>query len=281
MRINLDINKYTDYRAFLKSYAELMKKKNPSWSLGAWAQALNLKTTSSITKILKGERDAGAAITDKLIFYFKFNNEQERYFRDLVRLQKVKKDPMLANILLEKINTLKSDEISRDLPEEDCLLLSNWYYLALCEMSRNKSFKNNSKWISSKLLPKVTPEEVKSAIKVLKKERLIQIDKNGRMTPSYERLYAINKKNSEILKLYYLQLIQYSQQALLTVPPADRHFSSLVVHMSSKSLERANQLIIEFRSKFEKLMYDSDGDKVYLMQVQLFPMTKKLDELVQ
>lgn len=277
MRSNLDITKFTDYRVFLKTYADLMKKKNPRWSLGAWAKALNLKTTSSITKILNAERDAGAAITERLINYFKFDDDQAQYFRDLVKLQKLKKDPTIANMLLEKISSLKSEETSRDLAEEDYLFLSNWYYLVLCEMCRNKSFKKDYNWISSKLIPEVDPKDVRKALQLLQKEQLIKTNEAGRLEPSYERLYAISKKNAGVIRMFYSQLIENSQNALLNMPPEERHFSTLMVHLSSKSLERANQLITEFRTKFEKLMYEKDGDQVYLLQLQMFPVTKKLD----
>lgn len=277
MRIKLDIHKFTDYRVFLNTYASQMKKSNPNWSLGSWALALKLKTTSSITKILKGERDAGEAITEKLINYFKFNQEQAQYFRDLVRLQKIKKDPTLANILLDKIKTLKTDEISKDIDEEDYSLLSNWFYFAICEMTRSKSFKQNYQWIASKLIPKVPAEEIKKALYWLKKQDLLKTNAQGKLEPSYEKIYAINKKNSDVLKLYYSQLIQNSQYALLNTDPKERLFTSLIVHVNSKSIERAQQLIAEFRTRFEKLMYDDEGDQVYMMQIQLYPITKKLN----
>lgn len=277
MRSKLDITNFTDYRVFLRVYADSMKKKNPRWSLGAWAKALDLKTTSSITKILNAERDAGTAITERLINYFKFDEAQAQYFRDLVKLQKMKKDPAIANILLEKMSSLKSEETSRALAEEDYLFLSNWYYLVLCEMCRNKAFKKDYKWISSKLIPEVDPKEVRKAINLLQKEELIKTNEDGSLAPSYERLYAISKKHARIIRLFYSQLIDISQNALLGMPPEERHFSTLMVHLSSKSLERANQLIADFRTKFEKLMYEKDGDQVYLLQLQMFPVTKKLD----
>lgn len=203
-------------------------------------------------------------------------DEQAHYFRDLVRLQKIKKDPTLANILLDKINTLKTDEVSKDIDEEDYSLLSNWFYFAICEMTRSKHFKKNYQWIASKLIPKVPAEDVKKALYWLKKQGLLKSNPQGGLEPSYEKVYAINKKNSEVLKLYYDQLIQNSQIALLNTDPKERFFTSLIVHVDSKSIERAQQLIAEFRTRFEKLMYDADGDQVYMMQIQLYPTTKKL-----
>jgi hypothetical protein len=67
---NLNIKNFGDYRNFLKTHFEIKQKQKPNWSLGAWAKRLDLKATSSLTKIINGEREPGDCITEKLIQYF-------------------------------------------------------------------------------------------------------------------------------------------------------------------------------------------------------------------
>lgn len=41
----------------------------------------------------------------------------------------------------------------------------------------------------------------------------------------------------------------------------------------------AKEMIREFKNKFEKIMEEEDGDQVYQIQVQFFPLTKKASDL--
>jgi hypothetical protein len=84
----IDISTYTDFRKFLRDYAAEKKKQNPSWSLAIWARELGLSSTSSLTKILNGQREAGNKFCFKVIEYFKFSMEEAKHFDYLVYTSK-------------------------------------------------------------------------------------------------------------------------------------------------------------------------------------------------
>lgn len=41
-------------------------------------------------------------------------------------------------------------------------------------------------------------------------------------------------------------------------------------------MPKAKELIRKFKKDFERLLEDKDGDHVYQIQLQLFPVTKKI-----
>lgn len=84
------IYNYRDYRNFLQDSFDFSQNKNSQWSYEAWARRLGLKNNSSLIKILKGQRDAGPDIQKRFSEYFKFNPEEEEFFKDLVKLRKLK-----------------------------------------------------------------------------------------------------------------------------------------------------------------------------------------------
>lgn len=80
----IDLSEYTDFRKFLRDYASEMKKQNPNWSLAIWAKELGLSSTSSLTKILNGQREAGNKFCFKVIEYFQFSIDHAKHFDYLV-----------------------------------------------------------------------------------------------------------------------------------------------------------------------------------------------------
>ena len=79
---------FTDYRAFLNSYLDEKKNHNRHYSTSLFSKDLKLKDTSSINKILKGQRHAGSEVTDKICDYFRFSDKERYFFCDLVSLAK-------------------------------------------------------------------------------------------------------------------------------------------------------------------------------------------------
>ena len=126
------------YRDFLRKYAENSKLRRPGFSLGAWAKALGLKSTSSLTKVLAGEREAGPELLEKLVRYFKFSELEEAQFRNLVTISKLKenvevKEALASHLLLSG----KSKSLNRRMMQmEHDELLETYLPLALRECTR-------------------------------------------------------------------------------------------------------------------------------------------------
>lgn len=278
MATEYNIHEYTDYRTFLRSYSQDMKQKKVTWSYGAFAQALKLKTTSSITKIVQGQRDAGPEITEKMISFFGFNEKQAQYFRDLVRLEKIKKDPRLSLILMEKMGKEHPDGSLKIMDDKSFLVISNWYYLALRELCRMKKFKEEPQWIANLFQFKVTARDISHAIRTLLDIGLLKRKSNGRLYVDHGRLNTTNDIASEAIKRYHEQMLENATVAIRKFSVDEREITSTSLLMSSKNIDVAKELIRDFKKKFERLMEEDSGDQVFQLQIQLFPLTKKVDQ---
>lgn len=278
MKQEISLQKFTDYRTFLLAHVQDMKKKKKSWSYGAWALSLNLKTTSSITKIINGERDPGPEIAQKLISYFDFNEKQAQYFKDLIRLQKIKNDPRLSVLLMEKMGKDNPDSRLRIMDDKSFLVISNWYYLALREFCRMENFREEPEWISENFQFKVTARDITQAIKNLLQLGLLKRDSKGLLYLAEGRVDSTTDIASEGIKRYHEQMLEHARTALRKFSIDEREVTSTSLLMSSKNMDKAKQLIRDFKYKFEKLMEEDTGDQVYQLQVQLFPLTKLINK---
>ena len=132
---------YADFRTFLNAYAQQMKNRQPMWSLGAWSKHLGLSTTSSLTKVLRGERNPGPKMVERFIEYFSFSPEEERHFRELVGLKKFYRDPQLTALLSQNVAARKVNSPPIIISERTFSVLSDWQSFAIREKVNLKKFK--------------------------------------------------------------------------------------------------------------------------------------------
>lgn len=272
-----DLKKFTDYRTFLIAHVQDCKKKKPSWTYGVFARQLGLKDPSSITKIIQGQREPGEIVTGKIIHYFQFSPKDAQYFRDLIRLKKIKNDPRLSVLLLEKMGKDHPNASLRLLDDKTFQIISNWYCIAIREMVKLKNFTSDPQWISKTLEFKVTPTDVSKSIELLIQVGLLTREE-GKLKIIDGRFQTSNELSSEAIKRYHESMLDVAKEALRKFNLNEREFSASTLTMSSKRITEAKELIRDFKSKFSKLLEEEDGDVTTQIQIQFFPLTKVLAE---
>jgi uncharacterized protein (TIGR02147 family) len=85
------INEYDDYVLFLTDHFNFMKLHNPLWSLSAWAKHMGFKNTSTLSRVLKNQREIGPKLFHVLCTYFQMNEEEIRHFKILIKKNQIKK----------------------------------------------------------------------------------------------------------------------------------------------------------------------------------------------
>ena len=274
MKNEISIRQFTDYRTFLIAHAQDMKRIRPEWSYGSWAKRLGLKATSSITKIIHGEREPGEQITEQLVTYFQFDERDATYFRDLVRLNKIRKDPRLSLLLLEKMSKENPQVAYRFLDDKTFSVISNWYYLPLRELIGNPHFVEDAEWIVKQFRFKLTAREVSQAIDTMLELNLIQRKDDGKLTLAEGRISTNNDVASEGIKRYHEQMLDHAKLSLRNTEVAEREFTASSLSLRIETLEKAKEVIRDFRRHFADLIEETAGDTVYQLQIQLFPLTK-------
>lgn len=266
---------YTNYKAFLLSYSEDAKKQNKHWSFGVWARQLGLKDTSSITKILNGQRHPGEKLTQKLNAFFEFGHDESQYFADLVRLQKHGNDPKLCIAIMERMEKIHPNGHMRIIDMSTFNLISHWYCLAIREMVRLDSFREDYEWIASKLNFKVTPKEVKKTLSLLVELDLLERDSDGKLAINkHGRIHTSNDIASEAIKRYHEQTLENAKLAVRQFSTDEREFQASSFNMRRENMPKAKELIREFKSKFVKLLEEEKSDDVFQIQMQFYPITK-------
>lgn len=268
------VTKFGDYRAFLIAHAQEKKRSNRRWTMGAWAKRMGLKTTSSLTKVVNGQRNPGPDITNKFIEYFSFSAEEADYFRDLVQLHKVKRDPRLSVVLMEKLQSQTGSNDFVFLDAQTFAVISDWYCYAIREMVQLDQFFEDSDWISRRLRFKVAPRQVRNAIKNLLAVGLLKRNAKGQLELHETRIDTTPDVAGEAVKRYHEQSLENAKLAVRTVEIHKREMTCTTFVTDSRLMPEAKAEIRKFRAKFAKLFERPKGDSVYQLHLSYFPLTR-------
>ena len=82
------------------------------------------------------------------------------------------------------------------------------------------------------------------------------------------------------MKASHEEELELAKIALQKIAVEQRDFSSLSVVLNSKNLKRAKELVRKFRNEFIQSIEneDSEGEDVYTLCLQLFPLTRIQNE---
>lgn len=271
--LELNIKEFIDYRTFLKSFFELKKSQTPSFSYGMWANRLGLKATSSLTKIINGEREPGAEITSKMIRFFHFDSVEVQYFNDLIRLSKIKDDPRLKMMLMERMGREHPDARLFVMDDRSVEIISNWFGLTIREMVKLNDFVEDYEWIKKRLMFDVSVDEIAKAMSDLLHQGLIKRNKQDKLVVSEGLLHTTNDAASEGIKRYHEQMLDNAKKALREVSLNKREFNAETFVINEANIPEAKEFIRDFKAKFVRNFEEREGNQTYQLQIQFFPLT--------
>lgn len=274
MNVEAPVFDFTDYRSFLKTHFMRRREKKREFSLRLWSQKLGMNGPSALSMILNGTRHPGAELLDRLIDYFRFSNQETKYFKYLVKLAKVNGNGEKTAFVLKELQKLHPEKEFRLLDASIFDAMSNWYYFALRELIATKDFKEDYNWISKRLNRKVPPTEIKRVIEKMLGLGILKRSKNGKLFQADEQVTTTTDIASEALKQFHHQMMNLAQESLRGVLPDHREITGATLNIDPKKIDVAKKLIREFRISFSKLVGEHYGEEVYQLNIQFFPLTK-------
>lgn len=274
--LGVKVTDYLNYRSFLNAYFLDARRRNPRLSYGSWARRLNVKDTSTLTKILRGQRHPGPKVIDNFIQYFKFDSKDSGYFRNMVMLERYSNEPSVKLQILESLGRENPQAAKTVIDEKAFGLISNWYGFAIRSLINVKGFTEDLDWIAKKLMFLVSPKAIQTTLNHLLELGLVVRNAAGALVSTEASIHTTNDISSEFIKKHHEEMLDNAKRALRMIGVEKREFTSATITFDSSRVAEAKQLIRKFKSDFENLFEsskNSSGDSVYQIQVQFFPLT--------
>lgn len=239
------------FSSLLQQEYNIRKKKNPSYSLRAFAKMLGVDQ-SSLSKFFKGERA--------------FSHETIKH-----ALGKLALDDFTKLQIEEDIKNRESEYL---VPEEEVIkLLSHWKYWAILEFLKIDNT-GNSQFMADRL--GLSEKEVEASLEDLINQDFISYHDGIYKLLKPNNNWISNQRTSDARKDFQKMLLQLSLDALKEVPIEYREHGSLTVAIDKKRLPEIKDKIRSFQKDLGKMVQrKGDLNEVYQLTISFFPITKQ------
>lgn len=264
---------YLDYRKFLKDSFDAMKASRPTFSHRSFARMAGFSASNFILLIIQGKRNLSSDGILKVAGALKLKKKEAEFFENLVRFDQGKTDAE-KNFYYGRIAATRKYAEARPLEKEQYEYYSKWYIPAVREMIVIDGFREDPKWISLHIFPRITQAEAAEAIDVLMRIGLIERDPSGRLVQKERHISGGDEVASLAMKNFQRRMIELAARSVDETPPSKREIASVTFPVSSERLAEAKKMIREFRSRLAGFLAEDDGaNAVYQFNMQLFNLS--------
>lgn len=257
LNLSLTDEEKTSFRLWLQRQFTERCKKNTRYSLRAFAKFLSIDH-SSLSQILSGKRPISKKSVRTICEKLSANPQDLKSF-GLIKINKA----------------VDSDYMQISL--DTFAVISDWYHIAILELTFVSGFNADAKWISKKL--SITTEESKSALERLKRLGLL-LEENGSFVKSSKLLTNRSDVNTSAAhKELQRQIIEKALLAVDECAAEDKDITSMTMAIDVSNLDKARELTRQYRRNICALLEDGEQTQVYNLGIQLYPISKKQEKI--
>ena len=267
------IYEYLDYRNFLKDFYEEQKARHYYFSYRYFGNRVGIDP-SYLLKVMLKSRDLSEKSIPRVSAFCGLSGNEAEYFHTLVHFVKARSQGE-SKLLFEKLLTIR-DVKSRRLFERQYEYFRTWYHPVVRSVLEYFDFKNDFNLLGRQLSPPISAKEARASVRLLEKLNLIRREADGRYRLTETAITTGEEWNSVAIAAYQEHTIRLSQEAVERHDRTLRDISTITMNINAADFEEIRDRITEFRRSIISFVNEnSDPDRTYQLNIQLFPLTGK------
>lgn len=282
------LSQYVDYREYLADFYshrkhETSKNLRP-YSYSDFSAAANIKSPNYLKLIIEGKRNLSLEMCAKFSKALRFNRYEVQEFELLVSYCQ-EKDPLQRNGCLKELSEFRAKRslATGKIDAETWEQVSGWLVWVLYAMvdQMNVSFEPSE--LRKLLRGQVNEGQIQQSLKKLVDAGDIVIDEQTkRAKKTSTMMSAAGKIPTELVRKIQSELIYLGLESLHKYGPKEREISGFTMAMTEKEYEMVRFELRKLRKHIQKEILtnreSSEGERVYQVNIQLFPVTDKVEE---
>jgi uncharacterized protein (TIGR02147 family) len=269
---------FTNYKEFLRAWAEEKKKISTSFSHRNFARKAGISSPNYFQRVISTDLKLTETMVEKFVTGLGLTDKEAEYFRTLVKFNQCEESNLKIQHLRTLENLSKRSEI-REIQSRN--LLKDWYYPVIWELASCKGFDLTPVTVVSALGQSITKREAKEAIEFLESSGyLTRIGNSDQFAQPPVQIKSPDEILNPYLQMMHKKFAELSASRI-SFPIEEREFQGLTIALSPEKLVLAKQMIKKMTGELLHLLaQDSEADRVYRIQLQIFPVTQNLKNSV-
>lgn len=267
------VMEYNNFRLLVRDfYTERKLRSGFTWR--DFAKAAGYSSPVFLKLVCDGKTNLSEVGVERVASAMGLVGVELQYFRLLVSFNQ-EKNPEKQKAVFAELRQLAKENSVAVVGEEQYDYYENWLNPVVRELAPNMKAPTAAK-IASQCVFDADTAKVKKSLKLLEKNGFLQKESDGNFTQPRK---AISTGSIEVASLavreMHRQMGELAVKSLDVVPMDERDISGLTMGISREAYDKVVQEIADFRRRIRAIVMESSGEeRVYRLNMQLFPLTK-------
>jgi uncharacterized protein (TIGR02147 family) len=278
------LSDYMDYRLFLADFyhykKDLTRTSLRQYNYAIFSAAADIKSPNYLKMIIEGKRNLSMDMVSKFAKACGLNKAQGDEFKLLVLFNQ-SEDPADRNYALKKLSEyrveqkLKHGQLDRKVFEKVPNWIG-WIIYALVDQSGVSFEVTQLKYL---LRGKASETEIQHALESLLASGELTKDAETGKIQKGKSTEAPDEIPAALIRKLQMQLMYLGLESLYQDEASEREFGSLTMSLTEKEFEEIKFKLRQMRKSLHKensiARMDTKGDRVYQLNLQLFPVSNR------
>ena len=279
------VSDFMDHRGLLQAFLDYKRRTDGSklrpYSYAVFAAAADIKSPNYLKLVIEGQRNISDDMAQKFGRAMGFNKAQVEEFQALVRYCQAE-DPSTRNQFLKQLNEIryKTRKDKASVGSKTWETIPSWLSWTLLHMVDQANVNFDPEQLHRLLGGRTQIETIRRALEGLIQSGLVERDpETHQLRKTKHLLEAPSQIPSDLIRKIQSELVLMGVEALFNEDPHGREAGSLTLCLTDSEFEELKFELRHLRKKlhreFSAKRAASPGDRVYQLNLQLFPLTRK------
>ncbi|MCQ2060455.1 MAG: TIGR02147 family protein [Fibrobacter sp.] len=267
------VMEYQNFRLYIRDYYAEQKRMS-AFTWRDFAKAAGYSSPVFLKLVCDGRANLSSVGVERVASAMGLVGVSLQYFRTLVAFNQ-EKDSGKKKLHFKALRELAKDNAFAIVGEEQYDYYESWLNPVVRELAP-KMPGVSAAGMAAEMTFGASAKEVRKALALLERVGFLEQAADGAYVQSSKALTTGNLEVASMaVRDMHRQMGELAVRALDEVPVRERDISGMTLGLSEVAYQKAVKEIEEFRRRIASIaMEDSAAEKVYRMNVQLFPLTK-------
>lgn len=268
------ISDYTDYHLYLKDFYE-ERKMMVGLSWRGFNKMVGFRSASYMKLVCEGKSKLSSVGAVRIAKAFGFNKVQTSYFCAMVTYCNTPVEKK-KNAAYEVMQSIIKDNKIRVVGNDDYNYYSSWWNPVLRELAPRLP-SALPLIVAGMFYDEVSAEDVRRSLDFMVQAGFLKRLKRNSYAQLDKAIQGSSESIPKAIRNMHKKMAEFAVKAIENFPKTDRNFSGLTIAASKSTYSQIVKELNICRKKIAEIVSSSeDGNRIFRLNMQFFPVTKEI-----